>query len=604
MHRISLVNMPFAALQFPSLALTQLKAVTEEALGDEVRVRILYLNQDVAHYLGVPLYHHLANSVESNTVGLGDWFFRQAAFGEFDDNEEEYFQRFFPARDARFELRRQALIAKRRILDAFLGRLIARTRLDEEHLVGFTSMFCQNAASFALAKRLKTLNPNLLVVMGGANCETPMGEVIATHVPDVDFVFSGPALVSFPAFVRHWIDGKAHEQRIRGVFSARNLSLPGTAGAIGEELPIEHPIALEYDSFLDEIDARFPESDIKPVLTFETSRGCWWGERAHCTFCGLNGSTMKYRSMSAARALEQFERLFKYAARTRRFESVDNILPKHYLSEVFPHLTPPEACTIFYEVKADLARDDIELLARAGVTEIQPGIESLATSTLRLMKKGTTASQNIVFLKHCLTYGVRPAWNLLIGFPGETEDVYRKYLVDLPLLGHLPPPSGAYPVRFDRYSPYHAKPAEYQLDLQVSDFYRFIYPFDDRALEDLAYYFVDRSYSAAYQCALSAWIDAVRSHVATWQAGWQNGVVPAPRLVLKETSEGCRIVDSRGGAIVEYAIDQLTREALNYLDTPRRRDALGAWADRLDWLTERGLLFNEGDRCVSLVTPS
>jgi hypothetical protein len=30
--------------------------------------------------------------------------------------------------------------------------------------------------------------------------------------------------------------------------------------------------------------------------------------------------------------------------------------------------------------------------------------------------------------------GIEPLWNLLIGFPGETEKVYRKSVDDLPLL--------------------------------------------------------------------------------------------------------------------------------------------------------------------------
>lgn len=602
MRRISLVNMPFAALQFPSLALTQLKAVTERQFGGRVQVRVLYLNQEFAQYLGVPLYQHVANSVEANTAGFGDWFFRDAAFPGLPDNATEYFQRFFPARDAAFELRRQALLAKRRTLDGFLGRLIARHRLGEDDLVGFTSMFCQNLSSFALATRLKRLNPLVVTVIGGANCETPMGGEIARHVKDIDFVFSGPALVSFPQFVERWLEqDEAGCHRIKGVVSARNTRLrcAGAGDGIGDELTLDHPIDLDYDTFLADLESRFPNAEIEPVLTFETSRGCWWGERAHCTFCGLNGTTMKYRAMPADHAVDQFRRLFEYSPRCRRFESVDNIMPKEFVTDVFPRLTPPEDCTIFYEVKADLARGDMEVLARAGVREIQPGIESLATSTLRLMKKGTTSFQNIAFLKHCLVFGIRPAWNLLVGFPGESEAVYRKYLVDLPLLSHLPPPSGAYPVRFDRYSPYHARPDAYQLDLQPSDFYRFVYPFDERALSSLAYYFTDRSYSAPYQLALSAWINRVREKVDHWKARHDNA--HAPRLVLKTTPAGAVIHDSRDGNPVEHPIEARTRELLEHLNTPRSSEPLRDRSREIQWLTDRGLLFVEDGRCMSLV---
>ena len=44
---------------------------------------------------------------------------------------------------------------------------------------------------------------------------------------------------------------------------------------------------------------------------------------------------------------------------------------------------------------------------------IQPGIESLSDHVLKLMRKGTTALQNIQLLKWCREYGVQPEWNLL-----------------------------------------------------------------------------------------------------------------------------------------------------------------------------------------------
>ena len=54
---IALVNMPFAAVEFPSIALTQLKAVVDERCGDRVGVEhAATLNHDVCHLLGSDLY--------------------------------------------------------------------------------------------------------------------------------------------------------------------------------------------------------------------------------------------------------------------------------------------------------------------------------------------------------------------------------------------------------------------------------------------------------------------------------------------------------------------------------------------------------------------
>src|SRR5215216_500857 len=73
---------------------------------------------------------------------------------------------------------KRALLEKRRGLEQLLDELISRHGLDEAHVVGFTSMFMQNVASFAMARRLKARNPGLVTVMGGANCEWPMGQII------------------------------------------------------------------------------------------------------------------------------------------------------------------------------------------------------------------------------------------------------------------------------------------------------------------------------------------------------------------------------------------------------------------------------------------
>src|SRR5262249_61544426 len=64
-------------------------------------------------------------------------------------------------------------------------------------------------------------------------------------------------------------------------------------------------------------------------IPFESARGCWWGARHHCTFCGLNGTTMRFRAKSPQRVLDE---LTTQARRYRnfRFEAADNILdPRH-----------------------------------------------------------------------------------------------------------------------------------------------------------------------------------------------------------------------------------------------------------------------------------
>jgi ribosomal peptide maturation radical SAM protein 1 len=609
MYKIALINMPFADLSMPSIALTQLQAVVAQRFKDQVSIDVYYLNHDFARYLGLELYELITSSADSQNAGLGDWFFRQTAFPELANNAGAYLSRYFPFHTEEMNMLKSRLLEKRRGLDQFLDSLIAKYSFDQVQLAGFTSMFMQSAAVFSLARRLKECEAKPIVVMGGANCETPMGQVIIKEVTPVDYVFSGPALKSFPDFVQHCLNGElGRASAIKGVFTKRNYIFQTGPEAIGEELSIDVPIELDYRQFVENVTQNFPDGEIEPILLFETSRGCWWGERAHCTFCGLNGISMAYRAMSPDLALKQFESLFEFAPQVSRMEAVDNILPKSYFQEVLPHIKTPENVSLFYEVKADLSESDVQTLAKARVKIIQPGIESLATSTLKLMKKGTSAFRNLALLKFCAMYGIEPAWNLLIGFPGEGADVYRKYLDDLPLLTHLYPPSGVYPVRFDRYSPYFVKAQEYGLDLHPLDYYSMIYPFSGDALSNLAYYFADFNIGAEYAQTVSQWIGKIREKVNLWIESWKSDD-EHPVLLLYKAGDQHMIRDSRSGKLQEYPISAVSARILKLMaETKRIGDVNKEFtngssidaAKEIAILREKGLLFAEENRFMSL----
>ncbi len=611
MRDVALVNVPFAGVERPAISLAQLRTVVQRQ-NPQVVPQVFYLNLDFAKHLGLDNYQLIANQMEALVSGLGEWFFRPAAFPDQRDNSELYLQRYLRPFGAQQETLLKMFRDVRPTVTKFLDATIDRYELDQYRIVGATSTFQQNVASFALARRIKQRNPGVVTVMGGANCEAPMGGIIAKNVDVVDFVFSGPALANFPEFVARVLAGdvqKCHD--MKGVFSKQRIERQGNlAKEFGDELPIDVEVPVDYDDYFAALDASLPSAGVPVSLLFETSRGCWWGAKAHCTFCGLNGATMAYRGMTPAKARQHLDHLFtKYGDKVARFEAVDNIMSKEYLTDVFPHLRAPKP--VFYEVKADLSSRDMEVLAQAGVRQIQPGIEALATSTLKLMRKGTSAFQNIRFLQGCLVNGIAPMWNLLVGFPGETGETYAKYVADLPSLVHLPPPSGAYPVRFDRFSPYFNSAKEYGLTLKPYDFYEMIYPFPRADLDDFAYYFMDTNFKAPYFTEMVRWLGKVREPIAEWRRRWMPGPdVPRPRLTFEGRGTSKVVFDSRSGTPVEHRLDATTLRVLEAV-TEARRIAVVATElqlpqsevmNHLDRLAELRLVFREGDQYISLVT--
>ncbi|MBS2965971.1 RiPP maturation radical SAM C-methyltransferase [Actinocrinis puniceicyclus] len=607
MRELMLVNMPFADRRRPSFALSQLSALVGREFPGQFEVRIRYLNHDFVRFFGPADYDAIAGDNEFHIAGLGDWMFRQIAFPGLPDNAEEYLARYFPGPD-RAPLRRR-ILSRRESLRDFMDSLADKYRLAEADLLGFSSMFTQNVPSLAMAQLAKERDPGIITLMGGANCEAPMGAVLAEHAPQADFVFSGPALVTLPQFLRAFLDGdleRAHE--IPGVVTRRNCHERRYRKAIGAGRDIDDYFDPDYSAFkesFDRMNASARTARVEPELFFETSRGCWWGERAHCTFCGLNGQTMAYRAMSPENALRQFEWLFDHAPWATKYCCTDNIMPMDYLTEVFPKLDPPQGASVFYEVKVGLDQQDMAVMSQAGVTVVQPGIEALATATLKLMRKGTSAFQNLQFLKNTVGLEISPVWNLLIGFPGEAESTYAKYLRDLPLLVHLPPPQGCYPVRFDRYSPYFNNAAEYGLELEPVDYYRLTYPFGPAALRELAYYFADQK-ASAYAVSAATWLRPLGEALARWRERWQDGA-ERPVLRLERDGENWTVADSRSGQLRRHVLDRDDARLLLHLDRPVRIDNLPRElpdhpdvSGSLERLRAEGLVFVEGERAMNL----
>jgi ribosomal peptide maturation radical SAM protein 1 len=325
--------------------------------------------------------------------------------------------------------------------------------------VGFTCTFQQNVASFALARRIKELHPQIAILFGGANFDGPMGPAWMEAVPCIDFAINGEADYAFPALLRALCHG-GDPLAIPGVIGRRDGRVSSVVPGIPLETLDELPVP-EYREYFDRAEelgllVRAPIREVD--IPFESSRGCWWGEKATCRFCGLNGSTMAYRGKSPRRVLEELQVLAR-RHRSLAFSAADNILNPDFLRSVIAPLAASDSdYWIFYEIKASVGREELRLMRNAGIWALQPGIESLSTRLLHIMRKGMRASQNVNFLRWARYYGIELYWNVLLGFPGETEEDYAEQTRLVRRLAHLEPPGGSVRIGLERFSPYFEAP--------------------------------------------------------------------------------------------------------------------------------------------------
>jgi ribosomal peptide maturation radical SAM protein 1 len=534
-EHVLLVSMPFGALERPALSLGLLKAHCAR-LG--VPCDVWYATFAYADLVGVEEYLWLCSDDVPYTAFAGDWVFAEAVHGPRPEADTAYVERVLRKtwRTPEADLHRLRRLRSR--VEPFLRQCLEQVPWEQYTLLGFTSVFQQNLASLALAQRVKAAHPHLTIAMGGANWEDVMGPALQRAFPFVDLAFSGEADESFPAVLtaRRVGDDVAAVPGVT-VAGAATRAAPAARVASLDTVPVP-----DYDDWFEQ-KARSGAAAVGATLLVETARGCWWGERSHCTFCGLNGATMTFRSKTPSRVVDELSHLSRRHG-TSMVSVVDDILDQRFFRDVLPELADRRlGLDIFWEVKANLTRDQVRILRAAGVTMIQPGLESLSNHVLDLMRKGTTTFRNVQLLKWCQELGVQPYWNLLYGFPGETAADYAEIAATIRAIWHLDPPVACGPIRMDRFSPYHGDPAAYGMTgLRPMEPFEYLYPVPDAALADIAYYF---EFDYTDGRSPEEFAHDVIALAASWKSSRTRGALelstgPGERLQVLDTREDFR----------------------------------------------------------------
>jgi len=593
----------------PSIQLGLLKSL---ALAHGFPARTFHANLSFANQIGVDYYRLLA---EHRGHMVGEWLFSLEAFpGAAPDPDSRMVEEL--AGDLSYldlpqdELRERLTRTRHVDVPSYLEALLDTFPWDEAAVVGFSSTFQQNTASFALARRLKQRYPHIFTVFGGANFDGEMGPELVRTVDCIDAAVIGEGDDSFPRMLGALAAGTdpgAVPGVARRVDGQVKVTPPQPPTDRLDDLPV--PDYGEYFTLAEDLGIIPRAGHRKVWLPIETARGCWWGAKHHCTFCGLNAETMRFRSKSPQRVLDE---LAQQARRYRSFlfEAVDNILDMRYLRSLFPVLVESETdYEFFYEVKANLSREQLKLMAQAGVTSLQPGIESLSSHVLGLMRKGVRAVQNVDLLRWSRYYGVDVSWNLLWGFPGETEQDYAEQAAAIPHLLHLQPPEATSRIWLERFSPLFTGQGGGQFrDRAPERSYRYVYP-DGVDLDRVAYFFDYRAEGALPDRAYAG----VRRAAADWSKAWQAGEPPA--LTYWSAPHFVQIYDQRRpGQEGTYTFEDTLADL--YLACTGRPTTAAAVRRKLNLplpaagvqelfqeFQQRGLMFLDGQFALALALP-
>jgi ribosomal peptide maturation radical SAM protein 1 len=582
------------------------------------------VNMDFSQQAGHLLTQYIAKH-SGKSLLVGEWIFSHALFEERDGEKDEQYLKLLRCRLPPDLIK--LIVSASHSVGEFVRGAACRLLASGPAIIGFSSMFQTHAAALALAKAVKRLSPDTLTCFGGANCEGPMGLATIEAFPQVDYVFSGDADETFPEFVRRHRAGERPLAYASSIFTRRfepeeprepkstfnetpavstcKVNSAATSGFFSNLDALPPPA---YEDYFEKVGELGIEGEFTVGLLVETSRGCWWGEKSHCRFCGLNGFGMKYRSKSAERILQEFSFL---ADRWNPdfLQVTDNILDIKHLPAFDEIHRTGKSLRLYYEVKSNMNEDQLRRIALGGVAWVQAGVESLNDEVLKLMGKGVTALQNIRLLRNCVELGIVPHWNILTGFPSEKPEQYAKMAGIVGHLEHLPPPVGSNPIRLVRFSPYFERAAEFGYEnVRSAPAYSYIYSLRQDQLDGLAYLFVADNETVPEEDE----IGQLHTAIEQWQLRYAERQA-YPTLMLFELNGAHLVKDTRSAARQRWtSIGKAGAAMLEAFRDPGVIDTvLARLADRLggervvrsawELLIENQFLLADGDRALSLV---
>ncbi len=578
-----LIVPPFASSRRPYLGVHVLQSYARR-LGFEVN--IFYANFYLAASIGVENYEALMEAQKTDQIG--ERFFASAAYGLppfgsdgfIDSDRAESLASECCETYPNFKLAEIKALERRAVLWAdAIADLVAAHNFK---VVGCSTTFQQTAASIALLNRVKQLRPEMVTILGGANCEGIMAKGLLSVSNSVDYIFSGECEVTFPEFLAGVRVGRLPSVRIvRGSACIEMDDMP-----LPDYAEFYHQHRLVLSGHLDE-----------NIIPYLSSKGCWWGEVHLCAFCGLNGENIKYRYKSADKVISDLRELReKYPGYV--VSMADRVIPSEYFQTLIPRLERERlGVLLIYDVRSDLSLEEVAALKRAGLHLVYAGIESLSTSSLKLMRKGTTSGQNLSFLRYARSVGLPAFWCMIHDIPGEQFDEFERLLSLIPLLRHLQPPFLGV-VRIDRFSSYFSDPEEHGLsNIRPLDSYFAVLP-ESADVGNIAYHFKADYKSASRDHPEVA--ERLKKEIDIWHSLWRRECIP-PSLEVIDIGDGkFMLLDTRGlpgTKPVSFISRDEAKVALSKVDL-KKGDKL------LEWAVDRRLVAEMDSTFVPLATGS
>ena len=310
-----------------------------------------------------------------------------------------------------------------------IDNLVKTIKDYKPNIVGFSCDSANFNNCFELANLVKAIDKNTYVILGGIHA-TFFHRAILERIPPVDIIVRGEGEETLLEIIEsiERTNNRADFSKIKGITYRSNDRV-----FVTPERPfIKNLDTLPFLSY-DLIDMKKIESRIFPNSWWplHAGRGCCY----HCKYCASLGLWRKtYRHKSTQRVLKEIKILMNHnGIKEFYFHDLTFTINRKRVKEICSYLIEEKIKTEWgCATRIDCVdKDLLKIMREAGCRIIIYGVESFCDKMLSLMGKGYRTAQAIEVLNYTNKLSIETRFELLFGFPGETENTLRETMQSL-----------------------------------------------------------------------------------------------------------------------------------------------------------------------------
>jgi radical SAM superfamily enzyme YgiQ (UPF0313 family) len=285
------------------------------------------------------------------------------------------------------------------------------------HVIGFSTVCSKYPRTILLAKHIKTLSPEILIVLGGPQASVTARETIRAF-PFLDLVIRGEAEKGWTFFLDQIRRGSRNWQAVPGaVWAENNFVLEADTA----------PLCHDLDTLPMPKYQAYPGLANFPFAMIEAGRGCPYS----CTFCCTNTFFSRQpRMKSPERIVAEMDRLHSlYGLVT--FDFVHDMFTycRNTVGRVC-HLLKGRAYKWGCSSRTDtLNAETLDMMGGAGCGGFYFGVETGSSRMQKLLKKNLDVSEAVHVIDMVKKRGFRATVSVILGFPQETRNDVKDSLL-------------------------------------------------------------------------------------------------------------------------------------------------------------------------------